>query len=71
MNKILKNLYQIIVGIKRLNDNAASWANGTNTRFASTNECDYLLFNDHTHTLLALELKTTQGTLTYWPKRFW
>lgn len=55
---------------KRLNDNAASWANGTNTRFASTNECDYLLFNDHTHTLLALELKTTQGTLTYWREDF-
>ncbi len=28
--------------VKRLNDNAAGWSNGTNTRFSSNNECDYI-----------------------------
>ena len=55
---------------KRLNDNASSFANGTNTRFTSTNECDYLLFDDNTRTLFALELKSTQGSLTYWREDF-
>lgn len=55
---------------KRLNDNAASWGNGTNTRFASTNECDFLLFDCNSRTLSALELKSTQGNLTYWRKDF-
>ena len=55
---------------KRLNDNAASFANGNNTRFTSTNECDYLLFDDNTRTLFACELKSTQGSLTYWRKDF-
>ena len=55
---------------KRLNDNAASWGNGTNTRFASTNECDFLLFNDSSRTLYALELKSTQSSLTFWRKDF-
>lgn len=55
---------------KRLNDNAASWGNGTQTRFTSTNECDYLLFDCNTRTLSALELKTTSGSLTYWREDF-
>ena len=55
---------------KRLNDNAASWGNGTQTRFTSTNECDFLLFDCNTRTLSALELKTTSGLLTYWREDF-
>ena len=55
---------------KRLNDNAASWGKGTETRFTSTNECDFLLFDCKTRTLTALELKTTQGSLTYWREDF-
>lgn len=55
---------------KRLNDNAASWGNGSATRFASKNECDFLLFNCKSRTLYALELKSTQGSLTFWRKDF-
>lgn len=55
---------------KRLNDNAASWGKGEKTRFASTNECDFLLFDCKTRTLSALELKTTSGSLTYWREDF-
>lgn len=55
---------------KRLNDNAASWGNSTETRFTSTNECDFLLFDCNTRTLSALELKTTSGSLTYWREDF-
>lgn len=55
---------------KRLNDNASSWSGGANTRFTSTNECDFLLFDCNTRTLSALELKTTKGSLTYWRKDF-
>lgn len=55
---------------KRLNDNAASWNNGTNSRFTSTNECDFILFNYKTKTLYALELKTTINSLTFWRKDF-
>lgn len=55
---------------KRLNDNAASWGNGTQTRFTSTNECDFLLFDCSSRTLSALELKTTSGSLTYWREDF-
>lgn len=55
---------------KRLNDNASSWSGGVNTRFTSTNECDFLLFDCKTRTLSALELKTTKGSLTYWRKDF-
>ena len=55
---------------KRLNDNAASWSNGTETRFTSTNECDFLLFDCNTRTLTALELKSTSGSLTFWREDF-
>lgn len=55
---------------KRLNDNASSFAGGANTRFTSANECDCLLFNDNTKRLYALELKSTQGSLTFYRKDF-
>lgn len=55
---------------KRLNDNAASWSNGTATRFATTNECDFLLFDENSRTLSALELKTTSNSLTFWREDF-
>lgn len=55
---------------KRLNDNAASWNNGSNSRFASTNECDFLLFDCDSRTLSAVELKSTQSSLTFWRKDF-
>lgn len=57
--------------IKRLNDNASSWSGGTNTRFASKNECDYILFNDHTRTFYGLEMKSTKhNSLTFWREDF-
>ena len=55
---------------KRLNDNASSWANGTKTRFTSTNECDFLINDFKRNTFYALELKTTKGSLTFWRKDF-
>ena len=48
--------------IYRFRDNAASFGNGNNTRFASSNICDYLLFDDKSKTLYLLELKSTQST---------
>ena len=57
--------------VKRLNDNASSWSGGTMTRFASKNECDYILFNDHTGTFYGLELKSTKhNSLTFWREDF-
>lgn len=57
--------------VKRLNDNASSWSGGTNTRFASKNECDYILFNDHTKTFYGLEMKSTKhNSLTFWREDF-
>jgi len=55
---------------KRLNDNAASFGNGSNTRFASTNECDFILYDCNSRTLSALELKSTLSSLTFWRKDF-
>lgn len=46
----------------RLRDNASSFAGGTNTRFTSSNICDYILFDDHTRTLFLIECKSTKGT---------
>lgn len=55
------------VWLKRLNDNVASFGGNANTRFSSTNECDYLMFENYSRTLYALELKTTKGTsFTFW-----
>lgn len=55
---------------KRLNDNASSWSGGNNTRFTSTNECDYIFFNSVTQKLFFLELKTTKSSITFWNERF-
>lgn len=56
--------------VKRLNDNASAWSGGNNTRFTSNNECDYILFDDHTRTFYGLELKTTQSSITFWREDF-
>lgn len=48
--------------IYRLRDNASSFANGANTRFTSSNICDYFLFDDITRTLFLVECKSTKGT---------
>lgn len=48
--------------IYRLRDNASSFANGTNTRFTSSNICDYILLDDITKTLFLIECKSTNGT---------
>ena len=56
--------------VKRFNDNAASFSGGANTRFTSTNECDYELFEPESRTLYFLELKSTIGSLTYWREDF-
>jgi penicillin-binding protein-related factor A (putative recombinase) len=57
--------------VKRLNDNASSWSGGTMTRFASKNECDYILFDDHASTFYGLELKSTKhNSLTFWREDF-
>lgn len=55
---------------KRLNDNAAAFSGGTNTRFASNNECDYILFNTHRQKLFALELKSSKSSITFWKQEF-
>ena len=46
----------------RLRDNASSFAGGVNTRFTSSNICDYILFDDNTKTLFLIECKSTKGT---------
>ena len=46
----------------RLRDNASSFAGGKNTRFTSSNICDYLLLDDRTKTLFLIECKTTKST---------
>lgn len=48
--------------IYRLRDNASSFSGGTNTRFASSNICDYIAFDDISRTLFLWELKSTKGT---------
>lgn len=48
--------------IYRLRDNASSFANGSATRFTSSNICDYLLFDDISKTLFLIECKSTQGS---------
>lgn len=57
--------------VKRLNDNASSWSGGSNTRFTSKNECDYILYNDHSRTFYGLEMKSTKhNSLTFWREDF-
>lgn len=48
--------------IYRLRDNASSFSGGNNTRFTSSNICDYILFDDTTRTLFLIECKSTKGT---------
>lgn len=48
--------------IYRLKDNAASFGGGSNTRFASHNMCDFIMFDDVSRTLYCLELKSTKST---------
>lgn len=48
--------------IYRLRDNASSFSGGTNTRFASTNICDYIAWDDVVRTLFLWELKSTKST---------
>ncbi len=48
--------------VYRLRDNAASFGNGTNTRFASSNICDFIIYHDITQTLYLAECKSTKGT---------
>ena len=47
--------------IYRLRDNASSFANGTNTRFTSSNICDYFLLDDISKELFLIECKSTKG----------
>ena len=47
--------------VYRLRDNAASFGNGTNTRFASSNICDFIIFHDITRTLYMIECKSTKN----------
>lgn len=56
--------------VKRFNDNAASFGGSKNTRFSSTNECDYELFDPSSRTLYFLELKTSLGSLSFWRDDF-
>ena len=46
----------------RLRDNASSFAGGSNTRFTSSNICDFLMFDDIARTLFLVECKSTKGT---------
>lgn len=66
----MKSIDTSHVLIKRLNDNAASWGQGSQTRFTSTNECDFILFDDNTLTLYGLELKSLNSSATFWRKDF-
>lgn len=45
----------------RLKDNAASFGGSNNTRFASHNMCDLIMFHDDTRTFYCLEQKSTKG----------
>ena len=69
-NAFVKSIPDYVL-VKRLNDNASAWSGGTNTRFASNNECDYILFDDHTRTFYGIELKTTkEKSLSFWRDDF-
>lgn len=46
----------------RLRDNASSFSGGANTRFTSSNICDYIVFDDILKTLFLFELKSTKST---------
>jgi recombination protein U len=46
----------------RLRDNAASFGGSANTRFTSSNVCDYIMFHNKTRTLYLLEMKSTKSS---------
>lgn len=48
--------------IYRLRDNASSFANGENTRFASSNICDFILLDDNSKTMFLIECKSTKSS---------
>lgn len=48
--------------IYRLRDNASSFSGGDNTRFTSSNICDFIMLHDPSKTLYLLELKSTKST---------
>ena len=48
--------------VYRLRDNAASFGDSKNTRFASYNICDFIIFHDATRTLYLVELKSTKSS---------
>ena len=56
--------------VKRLNDNAASWSGGNASRFASKNECDFILYEMNERIFMGLELKSTKNSLTFWREDF-
>jgi penicillin-binding protein-related factor A (putative recombinase) len=57
--------------VKRLNDNAAGWSGGANTRFTSTNESDFICFDTNRRIFYGFELKSTQGTsFSFWREDF-
>ena len=57
--------------VKKLADNASSWSGGGNTRFASKNECDFIMHDEDTGTFYGLELKSTKGaSFTFWREDF-
>lgn len=48
--------------IYRLRDNAASFGQSSSTRFASSNICDYIAYDDVSRILFLWELKSTKNT---------
>ena len=68
---LIKSIDQSHVLVKRLNDNAASFGQSSSTRFASTNECDFLMYENNSRTFYGLELKSIgHDSLTYWREDF-
>ena len=57
--------------VKKLADNASGWSGGDKTRFASKNECDFIMHDENTGLFYGLELKCTEGpSFTFWRKDF-
>lgn len=48
--------------VYRLRDSTSSFANGGNTRFTSSNICDYIIFDGIFKRLFLVECKSTKGT---------
>lgn len=47
--------------VYRLRDNASSFSRGANTRFTSSNICDYIMYCDNTKDLFLIECKSTKS----------